>query len=134
MVSLRHAQCKKSVAGVGCLIIVCAVMPASDMCGPASPMLFVPQTCNLSIRTIAALAFVAARTLDELDLYADKDGVMSFMRYFGKYPANTTLEEVQDLFLPYRYGHPTEARFCCCWLLLLSCCCCCCLLVESRGI
>ena len=55
------------------------------------------------------MAFVAAKTLDELELYADKEGILNFMRYFGKYPANTTLEEVQELFLPYRYGHPTEA-------------------------
>ena len=56
----------------------------------------------------AALALAAATTLDELELYADKEGIMDFMRYFGKYPANTTLEEVQELFLPYRYGHATE--------------------------
>lgn len=32
------------------------------------------------------------------------------MRYFGKYPNNTSLEEIKELFLPYRYGHATQVQ------------------------
>lgn len=32
------------------------------------------------------------------------------MRYFGKYPNDTSLAEMKELFLPYRYGHATQVQ------------------------
>ena len=56
------------------------------------------------------MGLVAAKDLDDLENYSDAKGISDYLRYFGIYPANQTLEDVQDLFLPYRYGHPTEVR------------------------
>lgn len=32
------------------------------------------------------------------------------MRYFGKYPNDTSLADIKELFLPYRYGHATQVQ------------------------
>lgn len=42
--------------------------------------------------------------------YAALKNIQAFMRYFGKYPNDTSLADIQELFLPYRYGHATQVQ------------------------
>lgn len=71
---------------------------------------------ELARTVFAALGLTAANDTEDLENYSDAKGIVSFMRYYGLYEANVTLSEIQDLFNPYRYGHPTEVSMCPRWL------------------
>ncbi|KAL3138685.1 hypothetical protein ABBQ32_006440 [Trebouxia sp. C0010 RCD-2024] len=55
-----------------------------------------------------ALAFSVATSVEDIANYAALKNIQAFMRYFGKYPNDTSLEDIKELFLPYRYGHATQ--------------------------
>ena len=59
----------------------------------------------------AALAFSVATSVKDIANYAALKNVQAFMRYFGKYPNDTSLADLKELFLPYRYGHATQVQF-----------------------
>lgn len=58
----------------------------------------------------AALAFSVATSVEDIANYAALKNIQAFMRYFGKYPNDTSLEDIKELFLPYRYGHATQVK------------------------
>ena len=58
----------------------------------------------------AALAFSVATSVKDIANYAALKNVQAFMRYFGKYPNDTSLADIKELFLPYRYGHATQVQ------------------------
>lgn len=58
----------------------------------------------------AALAFSVASSVKDIANYAALKNVQAFMRYFGKYPNDTSLADIKELFLPYRYGHATQVK------------------------